>query len=314
MANANPTRGGQINLAGDPKAIFLKVFAGEVLTAFSESTQFMDRHTVRSISSGKSAQFPASWKGTQEYHVPGAEILGDTVAFNEVVITIDDLLIAPRFIANLDEAMSHYDVRSILSRDIGMALSRMFDRNVARASVLNARRTANVTGGDGGSSIVAATAKTDADTLIASAFTAAATLDEKNVPSEDRFLFLYPDQYYMLVNSSSKLINRDYGNEGNGSVASGKVMEVAGFQIVKSNNFPRTNTVGDGTVAAQYQVDASTVAGLAQHKSAVGTVKLVDIATEMAYDIRRQGTLLVGKYAVGSGSLRPEAAVEIKTA
>lgn len=314
MANANPTRGGQINGAGDPKAIFLKVFAGEVLTAFMETTQFLTRHTVRSISSGKSAQFPASWKGTQEYHTPGAEILGDTVNFNEVIITIDDLLIAPRFIANIDEAMSHFDVRSILSRDIGMALSRMFDRNVGRTGVLTARKSANVTAGDGGTSIVSANSKTDADTLIAAAFSAAAAMDEKFVPEEDRYLFLYPDQYYMLVNSSSKLINRLYGGEGNGSVAEGNVLKVAGFEIVKSNNFPRTNTTGDGTVAAQYQVDASTVSALALHKSAVGTVKLVDLSTEMAYDIRRQGTLLVGKYAVGTGALRPEAAVEIKTA
>lgn len=46
---------------------------------------------------------------------------------------------------------------------------------------------------------------------------------------------------------------------------------------------------------------------------AVGTVKLLDLAQEMAYDIRRQGTLIVSKYAVGHGILRPECAVELKT-
>jgi hypothetical protein len=50
------------------------------------------------------------------------------------------------------------------------------------------------------------------------------------------------------------------------------------------------------------------------HRSAVGTVKLIDLAVEMDYDIRRQGTLVVSKYAVGHGILRPESAVEIKTA
>jgi len=47
------------------------------------------------------------------------------------------------------------------------------------------------------------------------------------------------------------------------------------------------------------------------HASAVGTVKLLDLRTEMGYDIRRQGTLLVAKYAVGHGILRPEAAVNL---
>jgi hypothetical protein len=34
---------------------------------------------------------------------------------------------------------------------------------------------------------------------------------------------------------------------------------------------------------------------------------------ESAYDIRRQGTLMVGKYLVGHGELRPEAGVELRT-
>jgi len=35
---------------------------------------------------------------------------------------------------------------------------------------------------------------------------------------------------------------------------------------------------------------------------------------ESEYDIRRQGTLMVAKMALGHGILRPEAAVEIQTA
>jgi hypothetical protein len=50
------------------------------------------------------------------------------------------------------------------------------------------------------------------------------------------------------------------------------------------------------------------------HKSAVATVKLLDLGMEGAYDIRRQGTLMVAKYAVGHGVLRPEGAVEIVAA
>jgi hypothetical protein len=80
---------------------------------------------------------------------------------------------------------------------------------------------------------------------------------------------------------------------------------------VKTNNLPQPNV---NTGPAAYQGDFSTVAALAMHRSAVGTVKLIDLAVEMAYDIRRQGTLVVAKYAVGHGILRPESAVEVKTA
>lgn len=55
MANATVSRLGQINTAGDDKALFLKVFAGEVLTAFQESTVTAGRFMERTIASGKSA-------------------------------------------------------------------------------------------------------------------------------------------------------------------------------------------------------------------------------------------------------------------
>ncbi len=52
MANATPSRVGSINGGADKLAMFLKVYGGEVLTTFSTSTKFLDRHTVRTISSG----------------------------------------------------------------------------------------------------------------------------------------------------------------------------------------------------------------------------------------------------------------------
>ena len=57
MANATVSRLGLVNNSGTGyEALFLKVFSGEVLTAFSENNIFNDSlHNVRTISSGKSA-------------------------------------------------------------------------------------------------------------------------------------------------------------------------------------------------------------------------------------------------------------------
>lgn len=55
MANATPSRLGQVNLAGDDQALFLKVFSGEVLTAFHRQNVFLEKSMVRTISNGKSA-------------------------------------------------------------------------------------------------------------------------------------------------------------------------------------------------------------------------------------------------------------------
>ena len=48
------------------------------------------------------------------------------------------------------------------------------------------------------------------------------------------------------------------------------------------------------------------------HKSAVGTVKLMDLSTEAEYSVRYQGTTIVSKMALGTGVLRPEAMIEIQ--
>jgi len=57
MANATVLSIGQVNGGGATDALFLKVYGGEVMTAFAEATVTEGRHMQRSISQGKSAQF-----------------------------------------------------------------------------------------------------------------------------------------------------------------------------------------------------------------------------------------------------------------
>jgi hypothetical protein len=307
------TRLGQVNGAGNSDALFLKKFGGEVLTAFKRATKFIERHTIRTIDNGYAASFPATWRATASYHVPGTEITGQAFNNNERLITIDDLLVSPVFIYRLDEAKNHWDARRIYTEECGLALGRAFDRNIARVGVLAARASATVTGANGGTQIISANAKTDATALIAAAFAAAQALDEKDVPEEGRVMFVLPAQYYLLVNSGDKLINRDFSPE-NGSVAGGVVYRVAGLEIVKTNHLPTTDESVDATVRTAYRGNYSTTAALVMSRASVGTVKLLDLAVESDYLIQQQGTLVVAKYAMGHGILRPECAVEIKTA
>lgn len=317
MANAIPSRLGQIEAAGDPKAMFLKVFSGEVLTIFEAANITMGRTMVRSISSGKSASFPVLGRAEAYYHTPGNEILGGVIKGNEKVITIDDLMVAPTFIANIDEAMNHYDVRSHYTSEIGRVLAQTWDKHVLQAGILAARTTVGNIDGESPAGTVISEAVSgdfnDPDKLAASLFVAAQRLDEKNVPEEDRVAYVDPARYYTLL-QSDMAVNRDFGGEG--SRAKGKIWEVAGIEIVKTNQLPNTNVTSSSLAAGtgnKYLGDFSSTAGLVMHKSAVGTVKLLDLASEMEYQTSRQGTLMVSKFAVGHGVLRPEAAVELAT-
>jgi len=325
MTAATPVSLGRVNASGAEDALFLKVFAGEVLTSFDRASKTGGAEMVRTISSGKSATFPVMGRISSAYHTAGAEILGSDVNHNEKVITINDLLISSVFLSNIEEAKNHWDVRNAYSSEIGRALAYAKDRhiliNIGRASVA----TANV--GDSSypagttltnTDIAHATDSTAANAFIDELFSAAQTLDDAYVPSEGRKCFLKPEDYYKLANATNA-INVDF--RGQGSIAEGRVQKIAGIDLIPVphfTNFHVTAGVAVGSYGAggttPYTINLTNYVGLVCHPSAVGTVKLMDLAVESEYDIRRQGTLMVAKYAMGHDVLRPEAAVGIKEA
>jgi len=315
MADAIVSRLGQVNGAGVADSLFLKLFAGEVLTSFEQTQVMMDKHMVRTITNGKSAQFPVMGRADAYYHTPGQEILGGKVKHAERVITIDELLVAPTFIANIDEAKNHYDVRSVYTREMGAKLANTMDKHVLQTGVLAAHTAKTIDDPDQfGGTTVYGVDNTNGDALAEAMFEAARILDEKYVPEDQRFLFVRPAEFYAMA-KSTKILNRDWGGEG--SYAGGNVIRVAGITIVKTNNLPKS-LVAAGSVDAgtndKYAGDFTNTVGLIMHPSAVGTVKLLDLGMESEYQISRQGTLMVAKYAVGHGVLRPEAAIELASA
>lgn len=314
MADATVSRLGQANATGDAKALFLKVFGGEVLAAFHRNTAFRSRHMVRTIPHGKSATFPNTGLATAVVHTPGAEITGGIIRGNERVIVIDDMIIAPTFIANIDEAMNHYDVRSIYSGEIGEALAKLYDQNVSRAGIVAARTATNITGLPGGATANDADFDTDGTKLWTGIFNAGVTLDTKDVPNEGRSGFVRPVQYALIVMSEKPIDINLNANGNNGSIAVGDIKRINSIELVKTNNLVSTNDSANALVGAANRADFTPTMALVQHKSAVGTVQLQDVSLQSEYDIRRQGTLMVGRYLVGHGVLRPEAGVELRVA
>ena len=339
MANGDTTasRLGQINASGDVNALFLKVFSGEILTTFEEMNVMKGLHTIRTISNGKSAQFPVTGIATAKYHTAGENIADagnsylSSIKHAEKVITIDDVLLASTFIADIDSLRNHYDVRSIYAKELGKALAKRFDLATMKTLVAAARSSTTITGGNGGIAIDGGEpADFTAAVIQEKLFEAAQKLDENDVPNDgQRYAILKPADYYKLLQGAGDDVivnNRDFG--GRGDVASGNIPMVAGIRIFKSNHLADIAV----TEAAQDQDDdnaSNDVFGangtgyngtlnktfiIGGHPSAVGTVKLLDLATESDYKVELQGTLFVAKYAMGHGVLRPEAAFEIKDA
>ena len=344
MANGNtsPSRLGQVNASGNVNELFLKVFSGEILTTFEEQNVMKDLHMVRTIQSGKSAQFPVTGIATAGYHTAGESIADSgngylsAIKHAERVISIDDVLISSTFIANIDELKNHYDVRSIYAKELGKALAKRFDIATMKTLAAAARGTSDIGGADGtilgASTSLFATATASASELIDALYGVAESLDGKDVSDEGRFALLSPADYYTLITADNSAVslaaNRDVGGVGN--IATGTISQVAGINLVKSNHLStiaidnsgvatgdgsasvNNDVFGGGAAGEGYNGDLSATRILAGTKEAIGTVKLLDLATESEYQIERQGTLFVAKYAMGHGVLRPECAVEVR--
>ena len=324
MANATVSRLGLVNNTGtDFDALFLKVFSGEVLTAFARNNIFNEQlHSVRTITSGKSAQFPVTGTATAAYHTPGNPLVGaNQIRHGERIVSIDDLLISQAFVSNLDELKNHYDIRATYADELGKALAKTYDENVAKVIANASRASSTISGPAGGLTLTlgsgnTASANVSGDEIAAAIYDIAQTFDERDIPPTDRFCVLPPAEYYKLAESATRTVDVDFNPGGNGSFASGRVQQVAGIPVMMSNNVPQSNVSSNPSGANNaYNGDDSKTIGLVFHKSAVGTVKLMDMTTEISgsdYGIMYQGTLLVAKYALGHGILRPECAAAIK--
>ena len=254
QSSANPaqlTRPGQSNATGDARALYLKLFSGEMFKGFQHNAIARDLVMRRTLTNGKSLQFIYTGHTKAEFHTPGNSILGDTNGappVAEKTITVDDLLISSAFLYDLDETLSHYDMRSEISRKIGYALAQKYDRLIFRALTRGARAASPITksgyiepGGTQirvGSSGTAASDAYDSAKLVTAFYDAAAALDEKGVSQDGRVGVLNPRQYYALIQAvgSNGLVNRD--EQGTALQGGNGVVEIAGIKIFKSMNIP----------------------------------------------------------------------------
>ncbi len=314
-------------------ATYLKLFSGELFKAYESATIAKGTVQTRQLKNGKSLQFIFTGRMSAQYHTPGEPILGQgDPPVAEKTITCDDLLISSAFVYDLDETLAHYSLRGEISKKIGHALAEAYDKKIFRVIAQAARQAHPITAAPGpepGGSVIkiGANNQYNAQKLVDAFFEAASILDEKNLPKVGRTAVLNPRQYYALVSQvDTNILNRDYGNSS-GNLTSGEgLYEIAGIKIQRSNNLPfQAGTIAQvsgensdaGVGQPGYDGAFANHAGLIYQKDAAAVVEAIgpQVQTTGA-DIKTmyQGDLIVGRLAMGAGTLNPAAAIEIQTA
>ena len=237
---------------------FLKVFGGEVLTAFQRRAVAMPNFMVRTIQNGKSASFPVLGRTSASYLAAGKSLddVRKDIKHSEVVIEIDGLLTTDVLIYDIEDAMNHYDVRGEYSAQIGEALAIAADgavlAEVAGLCNLPASTNENIAGlGKAtileiGATAAAGEPKVRGEAIIAQLTKARAALTKNYVPSADRKFYTTPDDYSAILaalmpNSANyaALIDPETGN----------IRNVVGFEIVE---VPHLTAGGAGVGAAAH--------------------------------------------------------------
>ena len=313
---------GQKLSAGDRDALFMKVFSGEVLTAFARNTVMMSRHQVRTIDHGRSASFAVMGRTRAKYLEPGNSLDDQRKKFEhtEKIIAIDGLLTADCLITDIDDAMNHYDVRVEYSRQLGEALAQSADCAIINELANMAAKDATVkenipdngTGADKvkgtGSSFEFATglelsqSAEYGNKIIEGLLAARAAFTKNYVPMGDRYCLLTPEGYSALI----KALMPDSANyQALFDPNSGKLQTICGFEVIEVPHLLNEGVDGKHTLSEKYT--AAGLQGIVFHRSAVGTVKLKDLAMERARRAEYQADQIIAKYAMGHGGLRPEA-------
>ena len=317
IANPMANRGVAVTDA-DKLALGLKVFAGEVLTAFQKSSVTNGHVLERSIQNGKSAQFPVFGR-TKAHYLKAGQSLDDkreNIQQSERQIVLDGLLTADTLIFALDEFIAHYDFRSPYAAELGNALALSYDASILAECAKEALNTQENVAGNGLGGVIeqtiAGTPGIDRDTgnaIYQVLLTAKSKMANNYVPAGDRYAYLTPE-FHSALASALEFLNRDYG--AGGTILEGNVIRLAGFDVIECPHITRggddnANVIqGDGHIFPAAYADKNPI--VICHKTAVGVLKLRDLSMEQARRPEYQADQIIAKMAVGMGGLRPESA------
>ncbi|MGY3861463.1 major capsid protein [Aeromonas lacus] len=268
-----PSIPGQINGTGDPRALYRKLFAGEVLTCFKDHCFALRTISKRILRNGKSFDFPMiSFVRTARYHKPGEEIKAGEAKHVSRQITVDGVLYSMVFVPEVDNDLNSFNVRSHYVKELAYEMANGMDKNVmriiAKAAFITDKAAAEKVFGVGNvlddevftDNVTFAQYGTDGSKLtrgqqiVDAIYKARTEFVKKNVPHIDTAVcILTPDDYEALVNAAQDinkmpwmhkqfkgLVTFDEKLDGsNHNPMTG--LKIAGIQIYETNHLPNKN-------------------------------------------------------------------------
>jgi len=274
-------------MAQNVTTAFVDLFDSEVKQAYQAESLLRGTMRTRSGVAGNTVKFPTIGKGVATLRVPQTDVTPLNVTYGRVTATMEDY-IAAEYSDIFQQSHINFDERSELVQVVSKSIARRMDQIMIDAlNVASGTSTVATTVGPGGNT----------DMNIEKLRATAKALNEKNVPSEGRYLLMHATQLDSLL-GEQEITSQDFAAVK--ALVQGEINTFMGFNIL---------TMGDRDEGGIPKPSTRTC--FAWHKDSMGYAESMAQKTEVNYVPEKTSFLVSSMFSAGSVAIDGEGIVKI---
>lgn len=274
-------------MAQNVTTAFVDLFDSEVKQAYQAESLLRGTMRTRSGVAGNTVKFPTIGKGVATLRVPQTDVTPLNVTYGQVTATMEDY-IAAEYSDIFQQSHINFDERSELVQVVSKSIARRMDQIMIDAlNAASGTSTVATTVGPGGNT----------DMNIEKLRATAKALNEKNVPSEGRYLLMHATQLDSLL-GEQEITSQDFAAVK--ALVQGEINTFMGFNIL---------TMGDRDEGGIPKPSTRTC--FAWHKDSMGYAESMSQKTEVNYVPEKTSFLVSSMFSAGSVAIDGEGIVKI---
>jgi len=272
-------------MAQNVTTAFVTLFESEVKQAYQAEALLRGTCRTRTGVQGSTVKFPKIGKGVATVRVPQTDVTPLNVTYSQVTATMSDY-IAAEYSDIFHQSHINFDERRELVEVVSKSIARRMDQIMIDA--LNASSATSVLTTVGGAGTNMNIAKLRAT---------AKALNEKNVPSEGRYLVMHASQLDALL-GETETTSSDFATVK--ALVRGEISSFMGFNIL---------TMGDRDEGGLPKPSTRTC--FAWHRDALGYAESMAQKTEINYVPEKTSFLVSSMFSAGAVAIDDDGIVKI---
>jgi hypothetical protein len=273
-------------MAQNVTTAFVTLFESEVKQAYQAEALLRGTCRTRTGVQGNTVKFPKIGKGVATVRIPQTDVTPLNVTYSQVTATMSDY-IAAEYSDIFHQSHINFDERRELVEVVSKSIARRMDQIIVDA--LNASSGASTVA----TSVGGAASNMNIEKLRATA----KAMNEKNVPSEGRYLLMHASQLDALL-GETEVTSADFATVK--ALVRGEISSFMGFNIL---------TMGDRDEGGLPKPSTRTC--FAWHKDALGYAESMAQKSEINYVPEKTSFLVSSMFSAGAVAIDDEGIVKI---